>query len=174
MQLIVTLIGNQSAVFLTDILTAISSCSCTVAELRASKLAQVNTCYILVNANWNNIAKLEALLNSLASKLSIQMTVLRPDEPLTESTGIPYMIEAISVENNQVLEEIIQFLLERNVEIEDVNVNTLQSSYSATLVLSIKIILLVPLNTRLLLFREEFLDFCDNLNIDTMIEPLKR
>jgi glycine cleavage system transcriptional repressor len=34
--------------------------------------------------------------------------------------------------------------------------------------------LLVPANVHILSLREEFLDFCDDLNIDAILEPIKR
>ena len=174
MQFAVTLLGQQSNNFLTDVLKSISDCGCTVSELRASHFSQLTACYFLVNANWNNRGKLENLFQELASSLSIQVMPLLSEQEVTKSTGIPYIIEAISAENNQVVEEILTFLANRDTVIEDIRVNTLKSSYSSTPVLSVKVILLVPPKERLLLFREEFLDFCDNLNIDTLIEPLKR
>ena len=41
-------------------------------------------------------------------------------------------------------------------------------------VLVTKFIILIPSQLPLLTLREEFLDFCDQLNIDAILEPVKR
>jgi len=174
MQLTITTLGNKSTPFIIEILAAISSCTCTIIDLRSSNLAQTTVSYLLVDGNWNHIAKLENMLNSLKKRLEIQISTARSEPDAIKRCGIPYSIEAISVDHFNVVEDIIAFLLERNICIEEVNASTFQSSYSPNPIFSTKIILLIPAEIRLLLFREEFLDFCDNLNLDAIIEPFKR
>jgi glycine cleavage system transcriptional repressor len=41
-------------------------------------------------------------------------------------------------------------------------------------VFSSKFIILVPASVSLLVLREEFMDLCDQLNIDAILEPVKR
>ena len=88
--------------------------------------------------------------------------------------GLVPTIEAISLDHLNVVEDIIAFLFERNICIEEINASNYQTPYTQNPIFSTKITLLIPAEVRLLLFREEFLDFCDNLNIDAMIEPTRR
>ena len=71
MQLTISALGNQSAIFIADIIAAVSSCESKVLELRSSHLAQVTATYMLVEGNWNHIAKLESILESLQKRLEI-------------------------------------------------------------------------------------------------------
>lgn len=174
MQLTITALGNKSTRFITEILSAISSCNCTVLELRSSNLAHTTASYLLVDGNWNHIAKLESLLDSLQKQLEIQVNTARPESNSKKVDGIPYTIEAISLDHLNVVEDIIAFLFERNICIEEINASNYQTPYTQNPIFSTKITLLIPAEVRLLLFREEFLDFCDNLNIDAMIEPTRR
>jgi len=174
MQLTISALGNQSTHIIAEILAAISSCECNVLEIRSSRLAQATCCYLLVEGNWNHIAKLESILECQQKRLEINIHTLRTETTHTENEGIPYTLETISLDQNNVIEEITAFLFDRNINIEDVNASSYQASYNQTPIFSTKFILLIPPQVRLLALREEFLDFCDNLNIDAIIEPIKR
>ena len=176
MQLTITVLGNKSIKFLAEILSVITSCNCSVLEIRSSNLAQTTASYLLVDGNWNQIAKLETLLDNLQKRLEIQIHTLRPDSDSSpkKSTGIAYSLETISVDHSNIIEDITNFLFERNICIEEINASSYQAPYIQTPIFSTKFILLIPPEVRLLLLREEFLDFCDNQNIDAIIEPIKR
>ncbi len=174
MQLTITALGNKSTHYIAEILAAISSCDCNVKELRSSHLAQSTASYLLVESNWNHIAKLETVLDSLQKRLGIHIQTLRPEPNLKEYDGIPYSLETISLGRNNVVESITSFLFEHDISIEEINASKYQTPYIQSSVFSTKFILIIPPEVRLLALREEFLDFCDNLNIDAIIEPIKR
>ena len=174
MQLTITALGNKPPHFIAEILTSISSCHCHVVELRSSRLAQATTAYLLIEGNWNHIAKLENILDSLQKRLEIHIHTLRPEAYLKPHEGIPYNLETISLVRNEVLESITLFLLEREIHIEEICASCYPASHAQTSVFSTRFILLLPTEIRLLSFREEFMDFCDNLNLDAILEPIKR
>ena len=174
MQITITALGNQSTPFISEILAAVSSCHCNVVELRLSHLAQSTASYLLVDGNWNHIAKLETILDSLQKRLEIQIHTLRPETEPKEPEGIPYSLETISLDHNNVIEDITSFLLDHRIRIEEITASSFQGPYIQSSIFSTKFILLIPPEVRLLALREEFLDFCDNLNIDAIIEPIKR
>ena len=174
MQLTISALGNQSAHFIAEIIAAVTSCESKVLELRTSRLAQVTATYMLVEGNWNHIAKLESILEGLQKRLEINIQTLRTESHHKESEGIPYSLETISLDRDNVIEDITSFLFDREISIEEINASSYQAPYIQTPIFSTKFILCIPPEVRLLALREEFLDFCDNLNIDAIIEPIKR
>ncbi|MCK4841394.1 MAG: transcriptional regulator [Methylococcales bacterium] len=173
MQLTITVLGKKSTRFISEILTTISSCHCDILELRSSHLEQVIACYLLVNGDWNHIAKLESILVGLQKTLEVRIHTLRPEPSNKEPESIPYSLETISLDRNNVIEDITSFLFERRICIHEINASSYQASYVKTPIFSTRIIILIPPEIRLLSLREEFLDFCDSLNIDAIIEPIK-
>ncbi len=174
MQLTITALGNKSTLFIAEILATISSCHCTVQDLKSSNLAQSTAAFLLVDGNWNNIAKLETLLDNLQTRLEIKINTLRPEPIKKKPNSIPYSLETISVDRHNVIEDITNFLYEREICIEQINASSYPAPYIQTPVFSTQFILHIPSQVRLLVLREEFLDFCDTLNIDAVIEPIKR
>ena len=87
---------------------------------------------------------------------------------------LPYSLETISLDKESIVESITAFLFDRDIAIEEITGSSYQAAYIQSAVFSTKFIILIPSSLSLLSLREEFLDFCDQLNIDAILEPLKR
>ncbi|NJA06948.1 MULTISPECIES: ACT domain-containing protein [Methylomonas] len=174
MQLAISALGNKASGFIVEILSALSACQCTVIELRTANLTQLSSAYLLISGNWNHIAKLEGMLDAVKLRFNLQISYLRPEDGKSEIEGVPYTLETISVDKDDVLFAVSAFLLERGITIEEVSASRHQAPFFNNPVLSSRFVLLVPPDVRILSLREEFLDFCDTLNIDAILEPIKR
>ncbi len=174
MQLAITALGNQQTNFIAEILPAVRDCKCNILEIRSSRLAQSTAAYLLISGNWNQIAKLETTLDIIQRRLDIKIHSLRPEQKEKPKEFVPYSLETISLDRDNVTEAITSFLLDREIEIEEISGSCYQAPYIQTSVLSTKFVILIPPQLHLLSLREEFLDFCDRLNIDAILEPIKR
>jgi glycine cleavage system transcriptional repressor len=174
MQLAISALGNNQTNFISEILSAIRDCNCNIIEIRSSRLAQTYAIYLLVQGNWNQVAKLENTLESLQKRLAIKIQTLRPETKEKIKDYLPYSLETISLDRDNIIEAISAFLFEREIDIEEVTGSSYQAPYIQSSVFSTKFVILVPPQLQLLTLREEFLDFCDQLNIDAILEPVKR
>ncbi|MGZ8158971.1 MAG: glycine cleavage system protein R [Methylobacter sp.] len=174
MQLAITALGNNQINFVAEILPAVRDCKCNILEIRSSRLAQAAAAYLLVQGNWNQIAKLENTLDVMQKRMDIKIQCLRPEPKEKGKDCVPYSLETISLDKDNVVESITTFLFDREVDIEEISGSSYQAPYIHTPVFSTKFIILIPPQLHLLSLREEFLDFCDQLNIDAILEPVKR
>lgn len=174
MQLAITALGNNPINFIAEILAAIRDCKCNILEIRSSCLAQSTAAYLLVQGNWNQIAKLEGALEIIERRLSIKIHSLRPEPRNKLGEFLPYSLETLSLDRDNVVESIATFLLSRDIAIEEIIASSYQAPYIQNTVFSSKFIILIPPQLHLLSLREEFMDFCDQLNIDAILEPIKR
>jgi glycine cleavage system transcriptional repressor len=174
MQLAISVLGNGAKEFLVESLAAVSNCQCNVLELRTSNLTRLTAVYMIMDGNWNHIARLEGILEGIAKRLMLQITFLRPEQENKAIAGVPYTLETISLDKKDLLYSITSFLDEHGIMIEEISANRQHAAYFDNTVFTSKFILLVPDDVRILSLREEFLDFCDNLNIDAILEPIKR
>lgn len=177
MQLAISALGNKTDGFVGELLSAISACHCSVLELRTASLTEMTSVYLLIDGNWNHVAKFEGLLDGLSSRFQVAVSVLRPKEGKAANMvpeGVPYTLETISMEKKDLLFAVTSFLLERGVVIDEINASMHPAMLFNNPVFSTRFTLLVPPNVRILSLREEFLDFCDGMNIDAILEPIKR
>lgn len=174
MQLAITALGNHQINFIAEILPAVRDCKCSILEIRSSRLAQSTAAYLLISGNWNQIAKFESTLEIIQRRLDIKIHSLRPEQKDKPKECIPYSLETISLDRDNVTESITSFLFDREIDIEEITGSCYQAPYIQTSVFSTKFVILIPPQLHLLSLREEFLDFCDRLNIDAILEPIKR
>ncbi|MGZ8902390.1 MAG: glycine cleavage system protein R [Methylobacter sp.] len=178
MQLAITVLGNNQINFIAEILPVVRDCNCNILEIRSSHLGQSAAAYLLIQGNWNQIAKFENTLDNIQKRLEIKIHTLRPDQKDKDKDKgkdcVPYSLETISLDKNSVIESITSFLFDRDIDIEEITGSSYQAPYIQTSVFSTKFIILIPPQLHLLSLREEFLDFCDQSNIDAILEPIKR
>jgi glycine cleavage system transcriptional repressor len=174
MQLAITVLGSSQTRFMAEILPAIRDCKCHILEIRSSNVGQAIAGYLLIQGNWNQIAKFESTLELIQKRLDIKVQLLRTEEKEKIPEYLPYSLETISLAYENIIESIGTFLLDRDIAIEEITGSSYQAPYLQTSVFSSKFILLVPASVSLLMLREEFMDLCDQLNIDAILEPIKR
>lgn len=174
MQLTINVLGEKKDTYLADIFTSIDQCKCSVLEIRSSQFFNATVSYMLIEGNWNHIAKLENTLDIISKKAEFTIMKTRLEKDLGKSELIPYTLETISLNKKAALMHISNFLFDRNIQISEINGSCYQAPYLQTTVFSSKIIIFIPPDIGLLALREELLDYCDQLNIDAILEPIKR
>ena len=65
------------------------------------------------------------------------------------------------------------FFSSRSITIEDLVTRSYSAPHTGTPMFSVNIAIGVPANTHIAMLREEFMDFCDELNLDAIMEPIK-
>lgn len=175
MRLAITILGKQSTVSIADILTTVTSHKCNILELSLSDFSNSTAAsYLLVEGNWNCLAKLETVLEHLQKRLDLKIYSLHLDAQQSVSESMPYNLELISINQDGILQDLLTFLSTHHIITKEIKASCYAVSYTQTLLFSAKLILLIPVNIQLLSFREELLDFCDGSNVDAIFEPIKR
>lgn len=174
MQLAITVLGNRQTQFIEHILPAISRCKCNIVEISLNDLAESTAAFLLIEGNWNHIAKLENIFDGIEKQLKIYINKVRQDKTATDKAGLPYTLEAMSMDQSNIVLNIASFLSERNIHIEEIKGSRYLAPYIQTPIFSTKFIIIIPSEQRLLQLREDFLDFCDQANLDAILEPIKR
>jgi glycine cleavage system transcriptional repressor len=175
MQLAITLLGHDQRKLMNEILSAVNDCNCKIVDLRASQFDTLTLGYVLIEGNWNHLAKFENTLHALEKRLAlkVQMQRIENTEKRREES-LPYAVETLAIEQNNALHYITGFLFEREIVINEISSCSYQAPYTGSPVFSTKFIIFVPGHVSFLRFREDFFDFCDSLNIDVMLDIIKR
>jgi glycine cleavage system transcriptional repressor len=65
------------------------------------------------------------------------------------------------------------FFSSRSISIEDLVTRSYSAPHTGASMFSVNIVIGVPANTHIAMLRDEFMDFCDELNLDAIMEPIK-
>jgi glycine cleavage system transcriptional repressor len=107
--------------------------------------------------------------NSLGMQITAKRTRPRP----RSGDFLPYAVDVVALDHPGIVHNLAAFFAGREINIQDLSTTTYAAAHTGTPMFSVHMILDVPGNTHIATLREEFLDFCDRLNLDAVIEPVK-
>jgi len=87
---------------------------------------------------------------------------------------LPYAVQVISLDQVGTLYHICKFFSEHGITVENLQYDSYNSNATKAQMFALNVSLGVPSITNIGELREEFMVFCDELNIDGIIEPEKR
>ena len=178
MQLAITILGENHPDLIIELTRAIKDAKCTTLESRMTELGVLFAGHILVEGNWNHIARLENTLESLGNKFKLKIHQFRVQEQETTSTadeqGLPYAIDIYATDEIHHIHDLSDFLASRGITILDLSTSRYPAPYTDSPLFLAHMIVKIPSGMRIVSLRDEFLDFCDQMNLDAILEPVKR
>jgi len=173
-QLVITALGKDRPGILTDLSKAIMDSACTILDSRMTVLGSEFAYILLVSGNWSNVAKLEDVLTGLNESLNLTITTKRTEPPATQTKMLPYIVEIATVEQTGIVYRLADFFTGRNIGIQELYTGCYSTPHSGTPLFSLTMTVNISTDLHIASLREQFMDFCDELNLDGVIEPLKR
>lgn len=179
MQLVLTVLGPNRPDLIIELTRAIKEAKCTVVESRMTELGREFAGHLMVEGNWNHIARLENALDALSQRFQLKIHALRasenePETEAEEEPGLPYAIDIFATDQINNIHDLSEFLASRGVAILDLSSSRYPAPYTTAPLFLAHMIVRIPQGMRIVSLRDEFLDFCDQLNLDAILEPVKR
>jgi glycine cleavage system transcriptional repressor len=171
--LVITCVGKDRP-GLVDLLTqVILDAKGNLVDSRMTVLGDDFAILTLVSGNWDTIAKLEDSLDAVAEKENLSITTRRTEERQTKADAVPYGVDAVSVDSPGIVQQLAKFFADRNINIEELNTNRYAAPHTGTPMFAVHMAIAVPASLHLNTLREEFFGFCDEINLDAVLEPVK-
>ncbi len=170
--LVLSAIGEDRPGIVNELARCCSEYRCNIVDSRMTILGGEFAVLMMVSGAWDAIAKLESALPSLAKKLDLLMHVkqTRQRQP---AQSISYSVNVVSLDHPGIVHDIAQFFTKRRINIEDLQTSTYCAPHTGTQMFNLNLMINIPPDTHLASLREEFMVFCDELNLDSVIEPMR-
>lgn len=172
-QLVISAIGQDRKGLVSQLSSAIVENGANILDSRMTVLGGEFAILILITAPWNALAKLEQQLPALGEGLGLSLISKRTTPTAQTEAAIPYNVEAVAIDQPGIVKEIASFFSDQGINIYDLNTIGYQAAHTGTPLFSINMTINIPSTLSLNELREQFLNLCDEQNIDGVIEPLK-
>ncbi|MGE4616055.1 MAG: glycine cleavage system protein R [Gammaproteobacteria bacterium] len=169
----ISAIGANRPGLIEPLVKTISECGCNIVESRMSVLGDRIAIMMLLSGTWDAIAKIENLLARLESDLEITLVSQRAKTREPEHDLMPYAVEVVAVDQSGIVHQIAQFFSRRRINIEDLYSGNYAAAHTGTPMFSLHMTVSIPTDISIAALRNEFMDFCDQLNLDAIMEPVK-
>lgn len=171
--LAISALGTNRAGLVHQFCKAIKDCGCTIVDSRMTVLGGEFAMILLLSGPWDAVAKIENVLPRLEQNLKLTVVSKRTEARKKTADSMPYAVEVVSIDRPGIVHDIAQFFSSRDINIEDVYTGSYSAAHTGTPMFSLHMTISVPTNTSIAALRGEFMDFCDQLNLDAIMEPVK-
>lgn len=171
--LVITCVGKDRLGLVDQLTDVILQANGNLIDSRMTVLGEDFAIITLVSGSWDTIAKLEDSLKSLAEKETLNITTRRTELKQEQSASMPYLIDAVSVDSPGIVNRMAEFCATHQINIEDLSTNRYAAPHTGTPMFAVHMTIAVPGEIHLTTLREDFFNFCDENNLDAMIEPIK-
>lgn len=170
--LVVTALGPDKPSVVNSFTKSITNCGGNILNTRMTTLGSEFAIMLLVEGTWGSIAKIETSLPSIEKKLGLVTNVRRttPREPVKKT--ITYSVHAVTVDRGGIINDLAQFFASNGINIEDINAHTYHT-YAGTRMMSMTVNINIGVDVHIPSLRDKFMLYCDALNLDAGMEPLR-
>lgn len=171
--LVLAAVGPNRPGLLDALTKVIRDCGGTIADSRMTTLGSEFSLIMLLGGTWDVVAKIESALPRLQDSLGLSIVIKRTETRKNATNLVPYAVEVVSYDHPGVVYEIASFFTARNINIEDMYTSGYAAAHTGAPMFSLHMTIAVPSNTSIASLRGEFMEFCDRLNFDSIMEPVK-
>lgn len=171
--LVITVLGHNKPENLEQFARAIKDCGCNIMESRMTVLGNQLSILMLVSGSWDAIAKIEDTLSRLENRLEVSINTSRTSPVKASNNLMPYAIDVVSCDHIGIVNDIVNFMHQNKIGIQEMHTNTYRANNTGTVMFSLHMNVNIPADTSIAAIRGDFMDFCDQLNLDAIMEPVK-
>lgn len=174
MQLIViSALGSDRTGLVYDLTRVVLDCSGNILDSRMSAFGNEFAMLLLVSGNWHTLAKLETELKKLSDASGITVSLRRTEQRPQRKDVVTYSIDVVALDQPGIVHNLAGFFSARGIDIADLNTRSYSAAHTGAPMFSVQMLVHVPAKVHIAALREEFMDLCDQLNLDAILEPVK-
>jgi glycine cleavage system transcriptional repressor len=171
--LVLSALGADRTGIVDELARAASDSRCNIADSRMIVMGQEFALIMMLSGTWDAIAKLEAQLPNLGKRLSLAITFKRTEPRAVQADAMPYNVHVIALDNPGIVHEIANFFAIQGINIEAMETSTYAAPHTGSPMFALSMTVNIPARVHVASLRENFMLFCDDRNLDAIIEPFK-
>lgn len=171
--IVLSAIGTDRTGVVQDITRVIMDCGGNIEESRMTTLGEEFAMLMLVSGNWHTLGKLERELEKLGDKDNLTFTIRKTGARAIKEDRMPYAVDVVALDHQGIVFALANFFAAHDIEIADVATRSYAAAHTGAPMFAVQMAINVPSNVHIAQLRDEFLELCDRLNLDAILEPVK-
>ena len=171
--LVISALGKDRPGIINDLSKAIFDLGLNITDSRMTVLGGEFAILLLVDGQWNQLARLEDEVPDLEQQLGLTIVTRRTEPRKASADLLPYAVEVVSLDHPGIVHHLARFFSERGINVEDMSTTSYAAAHTGTPMFAVNMHVGIPSDIHIAALREEFMGFCDGMNLDAVLEPLK-
>ncbi|MFK8030383.1 MAG: glycine cleavage system protein R [Gammaproteobacteria bacterium] len=170
---LISAVGADRTGLVHELTKAVLDCGGNIVESRMATLGTEFATLMLVSGNWHTLAKLETELGSLDRQSNLSVVFRRTETMPTKESVLPYSVDLVALDQTGIVNSVSGFFGSRDIAIAEMATHCRPAPHTGANLFEMQIIVNIPNTIHIARLRDEFAEFCDDLNVDAILEPVK-
>jgi len=171
--LVITASGDDRIGLVDRLSARIADTGCNIEESRMAVLEGKFAFIMLVSGPWHALSKLEGQMTPLGEQLGLTITHERTRQREQPIPAIPYSVEVVAIDQPGIVRGLAAFFSRNGINIEELQTSTYPAPHTGTPTCTVVMTVGIPAKVHIPTLRGDFLDYCDDLNLDATFEPVR-
>lgn len=171
--LAITASGEDQVGLVERFTSRILDAGCNIEESRMAVLGGQFAILMLVSGPWHALTKLEDRAGIMGTELGLAIICKRTKPQERPKPLVPYRVNVVAMDHPGIVHKLAEFFSRQGINIEELATETYPAPHTGTPMFSVNITIGVPADMHLPTLRGDFFDYCDNLNLDAVMEPAR-
>jgi glycine cleavage system transcriptional repressor len=171
--LVLTASGEDKIGLVEGFTRRINESGCTIAESRMAALGGQFALLMRVSGSWDALAKLESRLPAAGEELGLAIIQQRTRATRSDKPLIPYTVEVAALDQPGIVNSLANFFARLHINIESLDTEAYPAPHTGAPMFAVHMTLGIPASAHIATLRGDFLDYCDEQNLDATFEPVR-
>lgn len=171
--LVLSAVGSDRQGVVRDLTRIVLDCGGNILDSRMSAMASEFAVVMLISGKWHTLTRLERELQQLSDDQQITVQLRRTQNRERRDSLLPYAVDVVGLDEPGIVHGLAGFFAGREIEIAEFSTRGYAAAHTGAPMFSVQMTVNVPASLHIAGLREEFMDYCDQLNLDAIIEPVK-
>ena len=168
--LVITASGEDKVGLVDRLSSKIAESGCNIEESRMAVLGGQFALIMLLSGPWNALSKLEGQMGLLGDQLGLTIIHKRTQKRDRTQPVIPYTVEVVAMDHPGIVRNLAAFFSKNGINIEELQTDTYPAPHTGTSMFSVIMTVGIHADVHIPTLRGNFLDYCDDLNLDASFE----
>lgn len=169
----ITCLGGNRSGLTEELINAIIERGCDIEDCRVFPLGSQLCANLHVRGNWSALGRLESALPGLSERFDLDINFARSERRPHAPQYRAYGVDVIAPRQHQLLPRLLHFFTEQGSVVNEISAQEFESTHTGAVMCNLQLMVNVPLSEHPPALRESFMDLCDELNADGILDPVK-
>ena len=160
--LVVSALSENSSEIIRKFSKLSKSSGCNIIDSRFKVFGHELSLMLFLTGTWDAIAKIEDMLSILSKENQIKIHTKRTTVDKLLGDSMPYAVDVVGLDQTGII-----------FDIHEMASNTYEASMTGAKMFSLHMMVNIPSDSSIASIRGDFIEFCDRLNLDAIMEPVK-
>ena len=172
-QLVLTALGQDKPGFVKALSKVVLDSGGNITESRMTRLGNEFALIMFVVGSEKVISVVESSVKESQASLALAINCKRTSIKKVQEKHKPYQINVICMDQPGIVHDLTDYIASHFINIETMDTSSYAAAHTGTTMFSLDMCISIPESVNTTQFKNDFLSFCDNLNLDASVEPLK-